>query len=660
MPSTYLPTAEACNLMCNNAHQPLIAKSGLQTPVTSPRHAITLQSSLLFVLSSIHHQNTLRPCLGKAFKQKSKYYLYQALAQIQKTLWNPESGLNPADLTGCCFQHLRVMCSVVQPMIAQDGCDVIFNKTSFLLVEHLSGILVSVDCHSIDGLRTQLIESMAVIMELTAKSDRLAERIRTKLFSDHVAIRRENGSFLELFGASSSITGNSFNAATNSPLSLNGGLDSNTEFQERPLKRRKRTQENDIDGVQREGDYDVTLKAFCAAVNHADTRNLGRLASCVSETLQNGSDEDQIIKILTLFARLPCSGALPISDTEINMRCEMCARSTAQSHWDHQHWKWFFEILSTFVQSRELQGSKDARILILVAVRCFANHTPIQEYLNLTKSTLGTFCLQGVRSSCREVRIVAINALPSFLRASTGMDDVVCRQDRVVALDLLQQMLDGDDSQLWESSVTALGAVAASCDDEEMNIVLLRLVECLGSTNSLMCSLARLELRNVASHKSLPLDELLRPFWRTIAISVIKDLPNRPQKAQQLADILGKSVDDLLIETQEETLPFLLLSKHGDTLQRIANARSPGGSIRDLCMQSRNLTVILANLLIQDPKHMESTVHSFLGQASPELRKVSASDLLKLDIVAVACELLKIASDVEGAAQKKVNSSWVL
>jgi len=226
----------------------------------------------------------------------------------------------------------------------------------------------------------------------------------------------------------------------------------------------------------------------------------------------------------------------------------------------------------------------------------------------------------------------------------------------VIALDLLQQMLDGDDAQLWESSATALSAVAASCEDEEMNIVLLRLVECLGSTNALMCSLARLELRNVAVVKFVSLDELFRPFWRTVAISVVKDLQNRPQKAQQLADILGKSVDDLLMETQEETISFLLLRKHTDTLQRIANARGgPGGSILDLCMQTRNLTVILANLVVQDPTHIESLGHTVLGQASPEVRKISISELLGMDPVAVACELLKIASDTEGAVQNKVS-----
>jgi len=585
-------------------------------------------------------------------RQKFQYYLYQTLSQIQEVLWKPEFYSSLGDMTNLSLQHLRITCSIVQLMMKPSGCSLVFTKTAFLLVEHLSNMLKSIDCISAEGTRNELAHSMTMIKDIAAGSDRIAERVHAKLLSDTIAVKQVNITLLDYLSISEKV--NHLDAMTSAPMLLDDRQEGDNELLERPPKRLKRAETSDAGLEGGVGNHDTTLRDLCRALDHTDVQDLSTMASRVSQTLKHGSEEGYIIKLLLLSARLPCAGAKTVSDTDVEARCDLCAKSTSKSHWKHQHWKWFYEIISAFVESSELQGSKEARVMMLVSIRRFANHTPITEHLDLTTSPLGKSCLQGVRSSCREVRIAAVNALPRFLKSSSGTNDVVCRQDRVIALNLLQRMLDGDDAQLWESSVTALGAVAASCDDEEMNIVLLRLVECLGSTNTLLCSLARLELRNIAIVKSVGLDELFRPFWRTIAVSVIKDLQNRPQKAQQLADILGKSVDDLLVETQEETLPFLLLWKHTDTLQRIANARGPGGSIRDLCMQSRNLTVILANLLVQDPTQLETTVRGFLGQASPELQKVSVSDLLRLDAVAMACELLKIASDADGAAQKQV------
>lgn len=292
----------------------------------------------------------------------------------------------------------------------------------------------------------------------------------------------------------------------------------------------------------------------------------------------------------------------------------------------------------------------------MIAVRCFANHVPNNEHLSLSRSTVGVACLQGLRSSSREVRIAAVNAMPSFLRSRSNVDDSIFRQNRVVALDILQQMMDGEDTRLWESSVRALGQVACACDDEELNIILLRLVECLGSTNNLVCELAQLELRGLAQSKIITIEELFKPFWKTIAISMVKDLQTRPQKAQKLADVLGKSVDELLVETQEDTLPYLVLCRQTELLQRIANARSNEKSIVHMCMQPQNLTKILGTLLVQNPSRPEATVSEFLTQASPEFGRVSISTFLGADVVAVACELLRMASDTEGAAQKKVRA----
>jgi serine/threonine-protein kinase ATR len=140
--------------------------------------------------------------------------------------------------------------------------------------------------------------------------------------------------------------------------------------------------------------------------------------------------------------------------------------------------------------------------------------------------------------------------------------------------------------------------------------------------------------------------ELLRPFWRSIGFAVIKDIHNKPQKAQQLSDLTEQSVNSLLLLTHTDTLPHLVLTKRKDILQRIATAR--GTSIQDICTQPRrNLAGILALLLCQPVADVEKNAMDALVAVAPAFRENGndLSDWVKLEPVMVACEVLKSAAD---------------
>jgi hypothetical protein len=550
-------------------------------------------------------------------------------------------------------QHLQALCATISCMRQAGKIILVLEKTSTLLIGHVSAILDNIGAITVEVLQPELLHSLRLVRLIMADSYRIADSVKTDLLpqirTSGYGSQQIDAMLHELGFVESEQIHLSQDEARRSSLPA----EHDSEAPARPLKRRKFGQEQ-LSNVASQPESESFLRAFCAAYGFDDIRDDGSLDTKIAYELLHHFDEKLVIERLSILARVPCAGAEHESGEDD--LCDVCHQCQSSNRWDSKQWSLIYRILSIFLESTETQSCKDARVLLMMSVRCFANHVPNNEHLSLSRSKVGVACLQGLRSSSREVRIAAVNAMPSFLRSRSNVDDSTFRQNRVVALDILQQMMDGEDARLWETSVRALGQAACACDDEELNIILLRLVECLGSTNNLLCELAQLELRGLAQSKTITIEELFKPFWKTIAISMVKDLQTRPQKAQKLADVLGRSVDELLVETQEDTLPYLVLCRQTELLQRIANARSNEKSIVHMCMQPQNLTKILATLLVQNPTRPEATVSEFLTQASPEFGRVSISTFLGADVVAVACELLRMASDADGAAQKKVST----
>lgn len=135
-----------------------------------------------------------------------------------------------------------------------------------------------------------------------------------------------------------------------------------------------------------------------------------------------------------------------------------------------------------------------------------------------------------------------------------------------------------------------------------------------------------------------------------------RDLRNKPQKAQHLSDLTEQSVVNLLLSTQPEILPHLVLTKRKDILEQIATAR--GSSISDVCIQPhRHLANILALLLCQPVADVEQSAMDALVAVSPAFKEsgYDLSDYVKYEPVMVACEILKSAADQHESKKKQVS-----
>lgn len=405
----------------------------------------------------------------------------------------------------------------------------------------------------------------------------------------------------------------------------------------RPMKRQRLDDGHRAGARGKASSPNDLLERLCSLLGNWSRNDLSGLQQAAPGLFSDLSEPQQL-ELLKILALLP---------------------STSAKIWKATDWTNFHGILCSLLETKEIHHSKKFRVKIAIAIKAFTTHTPQSEQLDLTSSAMGKWCLQSLRSSVRQLRIIAALTIPSFI-ADRGRGEVTFR-NRVVLLDVLRQLADLDDARYSEALVLAFGQVACICEDDERAIALNQLIEYLGHTSKLVCDMAFLELKQVSSSIgcSTP-NELLNPFWRVNGVTIVKDLLTRPQKVQQIADLVGLRVDQFLSHVQTDVMPWLVLEKKQDILVRIARVRGSDTSVWDLCVHRRNLPAILAAIIVQHPEEIETAIASCLKPSNPDFQVDDSVNLLKTETIAVACEVLKVAGDKNGVDREKVRSQLVL
>lgn len=141
--------------------------------------------------------------------------------------------------------------------------------------------------------------------------------------------------------------------------------------------------------------------------------------------------------------------------------------------------------------------------------------------------------------------------------------------------------------------------------------------------------------------------QFFEPFWRYLAFSATKDLTTRPKLTKLLAELLDMSVVELLLYIQKYALPWLVLTKKRDVIQKIAEARNEK-EVWQPCLDEANLGPILALLLTQEAPDIQQFCMELLGHISPHLNKSGGLlELLRIEPIGTTLELLKASGDSE-------------
>ncbi|GKZ39773.1 serine/threonine-protein kinase M1 [Aspergillus brasiliensis] len=229
------------------------------------------------------------------------------------------------------------------------------------------------------------------------------------------------------------------------------------------------------------------------------------------------------------------------------------------------------------------------------------------------------------------------------------------RSNFIVILDWLQNLSEKQETPLHETCILTLCHLAQFSNDEEMNIILLRLVEYLGHPNPFIGAVAYTELSGLAQHLSVTPAALFRPFWRTLSVTVVRNFQSRPYMAEQLCDLLGMKVDDFLRLTETYVLPYLVLTRKREVIIRVGAAYKDTKTPFDICSEKNNLASILAFLLSQPSPNPEESVMSALSEVDAAFSGRSLAELLRIEPILISCDLLKGLGDLGEDKGKRVS-----
>lgn len=139
-----------------------------------------------------------------------------------------------------------------------------------------------------------------------------------------------------------------------------------------------------------------------------------------------------------------------------------------------------------------------------------------------------------------------------------------------------------------------------------------------------------------------------------MSITLVKNLQTRPHMAEQLCDLLGMGVDDLLRLTEVHILPYLVLTRKRDIIMRIGASYQITKSPFELCTEKNNLASILAFLLSQPSSDLEGMILSLFAAVDPEFQNRSLAEFLRTEPIPIARDLLKYLGDAGEDKESRV------
>ncbi|KAI8627883.1 phosphatidylinositol 3 [Xylariaceae sp. FL1651] len=315
-------------------------------------------------------------------------------------------------------------------------------------------------------------------------------------------------------------------------------------------------------------------------------------------------------------------------------------------------------IFVSLLQIASFAESRKPRVTAMVSLRCIARHCNASDFLDLETSIAAQWCLKSLQSSVRELRIAAGRTLPVFLTQSdrTGVKPGITQKNRGIALGILRNLADQSQPQFTESCILAWSHVAVVLPDDELNLVLVKLVEYLGHQSAVASAAAFTEIIQLARRRSMIPKHLFEPFWTSIAFKAVKDMTTQPKLTQLLAEMQEMSVDQLLLHIQAYALPYLVLTKKKDVIQRIAEVRNETEPWQP-CLDNANLGRILALLLTQETADIQQHAMSLLRHVSSHFDEFSLVELLRIEPLATTLNILKIAADADEGRKPHIRNA---
>ncbi|KAI1772713.1 phosphatidyl inositol 3-kinase [Hypoxylon cercidicola] len=319
-------------------------------------------------------------------------------------------------------------------------------------------------------------------------------------------------------------------------------------------------------------------------------------------------------------------------------------------------------IFTVLVQHPKFLESRKPRVTAMTALRRIARHCAYcadSEFLDIEVSATAQWCLKSLQSSVRELRIAAGRTIAMFLSSSklTGMASRLFQRNCANVLNILRSLSEQDTPHLTETCIMAWSQVGSVISDDQLDLVLVKLVDYLGYESMITSAAAFTEIAKLARSRGMTTRQFFEPFWRYLAFAATKDLISRPKLTRLLAELLDMSVVELLLYIQKYALPWLVLTKKRDVIQKIAEARNEK-EVWQPCLDAANLGPILALLLTQETADVQQHSMDLLKHISSHLNKSGGLlELLRIEPISTTMELLKAAGDAEESRKPHIRNA---
>ncbi|KAL4877252.1 hypothetical protein BJY04DRAFT_230764 [Aspergillus karnatakaensis] len=377
-----------------------------------------------------------------------------------------------------------------------------------------------------------------------------------------------------------------------------------------------------------------------------DAASLDNIKLAVSESFLV-LPEHKKREFLDTMGLLPCAlaGGLKMAGSQVKQLCRTCDEGFQDSmtlgDGQIRDADTLCHILAFIVP--KISRSAALRVTAMATLKRTLMHIPSLAHLQLSTSVFGDFLLSSLRSSVRELRVVSGQSVICFVR--NNLEHETRRGNFVIVLDWLRNLSEKQETALHETCIMTLCRLAGFSNDEELNIILARLIEYLGHPNPFVCGVVYTELSKLAQQLNVTPAGLFRPFWRTLSVIVARNLQTRPYMAEQLCELLGMRIDDFLRLTEVYILPHLVMSQKPKIISRIGGAYKDAKTPFDLCSEKDNLAAILAYLLSQPSPDPQKVIMSMLSAVDSGFDGRTLAELVRIEPILIACDLLKGLGD---------------
>ncbi|KAK3335428.1 hypothetical protein B0T19DRAFT_489276 [Cercophora scortea] len=545
----------------------------------------------------------------------------EVFEQSQQLISQEKSGESLRDVTCAALIHLAKEAIAHRPI------------SRLVIWRLLTPAQTLVSENAIVGTDTDIWRAVQLLSQTTAKSppSALSEDVRSEKFTDRLLCQQVKKLGLE--------------PADDQPA-------------EPPSKRMK------LSGMTSES---CVWAELCRLLNddskHIDQANVNQY---LSDTFPH-MDEARQCQVIELTTRYFCAIERTLEITRerpgmpTRLHCSFCSgsESTEENLTRHDNKPVPLNMFTTILRLPSFLESRRPRIIAMIGLRRLARHSRWgelgAEFWDLGRSAAGQWCLQSLQSSIRELRVAAGRTLSVFL-SETGVDGGIIERNRANALGLLKKISDKNATHLHETCILTWGQVGRVVGDNELNLVLIKLIEYLGHRSEIVQACAFSEILNLAQSLGVTTRRLFQPFWPSLAFSVVKDLISQPQTTKLVAELLQMSDQALLRLIQADALPWLVLTKKQDVIQKIAEVRGETETWQP-CLDSLNLPSILALLLIQDAPDIAEHSMSLLKQVSPHFDGLALVELLRTEPLGIALQLFKASGEADDARKARVRAA---